>query len=327
MYETFYGVRTNPFALTPDPEYLFLAAEQREAIASLMYAVLARRGVSVLIGDAGTGKTTLLRALMRSVPESRAVFSVVVNPTLTPAEFLRTCASDFHIDVGDSAKDGLLIKLHRFLMDIRRENKVAVLVIDEAQRLSTSLLEEIRLLTNFETDKEKLLQVILAGQDELGAILDGYELRQLKQRVSTRLHIKSLTRHAIAAYIAHRWSRCSAVPMPFDDSSITAIADVSGGIPRLINSLCDNALILGFAQGQRTIDASVITSVAADLHLKPKGFGGGRAAEYSNTNADAAREPVVAAAPLRVETAHAKIQPNSESYAPRRIWRVLFGLD
>src|SRR3954447_15407187 len=118
MYEQFYNVRTNPFALTPDPDYLFLSEEQREAISSLMYAVLARRGVSVLIGDAGTGKTTLLRTLMRSIPESRAVFSVVVNPTLSPAEFLRTSVSDFGIEVGDSAKDGMLAKLHRFLTEI-----------------------------------------------------------------------------------------------------------------------------------------------------------------------------------------------------------------
>src|SRR6476620_7285951 len=203
MYEKFYNVRSNPFALTPDPEYLFLSEEQREAIASLMYAVLARRGFSVLIGDAGTGKTTLLRALMRSVPESRAIFSVVVNPTLSPAEFLRTCVADFGIDVGDSPKDAVLTKLHRFLVQVYRENKVAVLIVDEAQRLSPELLEEVRLLTNFETDKEKLIQVILAGQDELGDILDRYDLRQLKQRISTRLHIRPLRTDAVGEYIRY----------------------------------------------------------------------------------------------------------------------------
>jgi general secretion pathway protein A len=267
MYEQFYNVRTNPFALTPDPEYLFLSDEQREAIASLMYAVLARRGFSVLIGDAGTGKTTLLRALMRSVPESRAVFSVVVNPTLNPAEFLRTCVSDFGIDTGECAKDALLTKLHRFLVEAHKNNKVAVLIVDEAQRLSPDLLEEVRLLTNFETDKEKLIQVILAGQDELADILDRYDLRQLKQRVSTRLHIKPLTADAITAYIRYRWSRCSSARSPFDESALAAIQDVSAGIPRLINAVCENALILGFAQGQRTIDAAIIATVATDLHL------------------------------------------------------------
>src|SRR5215203_2629135 len=124
MYENFFDVRTNPFALTPDPEYLFLSEEQREAVASLMYAVLAQRGFSVLIGDAGTGKTTLLRALMRSLPESRAVFSVVVNPTLTSAEFLRTCVADFGIDVTGSPKDVVLAKLQQFLVQVQKKNKV-----------------------------------------------------------------------------------------------------------------------------------------------------------------------------------------------------------
>jgi general secretion pathway protein A len=325
MYEKFYSVRTNPFALTPDPEYLFLSDEQREAIASLMYAVLARRGVSVLIGDAGTGKTTLLRTLIRSIPESRAVFSVVVNPTLSRAEFLRTCVSDFGIEVGDGTKDVVLAKFHRFLTEIRKDNKVAVLIVDEAQRLSTELLEEVRLLTNFETDKEKLIQVILAGQDELGDLLDRHDLRQLKQRVSTRLHIRALTTDAIAAYISHRWSRCSSEPTPFETSAITAIADVSGGIPRLINSICENALILGFAQGQPTIDASVITSVAADLHLAStgnlRGYSNGRQA------ASTIKQPLTPTAPLPVRSAPAGTMPISEGYTPRRGWRVLFGWD
>lgn len=323
MYEQFYKVRTNPFALTPDPEYLFLSEEQREAIASLMYAVLARRGFSVLIGDAGTGKTTLLRALMRSVPESRAVFSVIVNPTLNPAEFLRTCVADFGIDVGDSPKDAVLTKLQKFLAQAHKDNKVAVLIVDEAQRLSTELLEEIRLLTNFETDKEKLIQVILAGQDELANLLDRYDLRQLKQRVSTRVHIKSLTGGAIAAYIQHRWSRCSTAPAPFDDSAIAAIGSFSGGIPRLINAICENALILGFAQGQRTIDSSVIASVASDLHLESSAGRVVRDRQPANSRA----EKVDAVVSPPIERPERTNLPTLEGYAPRRGWRVLFGLD
>ena len=333
MYEQFYNVRTNPFALTPDPEYLFLSDEQREAIASLMYAVLARRGFSVLIGDAGTGKTTLLRALMRSIPESRAVFSVVVNPTLSPAEFLRTCVADFGIDTGGCAKDTVLTKLHRFLVEVHKNSKVAVLVVDEAQRLSPELLEEVRLLTNFETDKEKLIQVILAGQDELADILDRYDLRQLKQRVSTRLHIKPLSADAISAYIRYRWSRCSSAPPPFDAGALVTIQDMSAGIPRLINAICENALILGFAQGQRVIDATIIGAVAADLHLAYVG-------RRSNTVTDTIRdlpavsdrnERVAEAAPAPVNTQQTNTQhsamPTLDRYTPRRGWRVLFGLD
>ena len=148
----------------------------------------------------------------------------------------------------------MLTKLHRFLVQVHKENKVAVLIVDEAQRLSRDLLEEVRLLTNFETDKEKLIQVILAGQDELGDILDRYDLRQLKQRISTRLHIRPLMSDAVAAYIRHRWSRCSTGLPPFDAGAMAAIAHLSGGVPRLINAICENALILGFAQGHRAID-------------------------------------------------------------------------
>jgi len=332
MYEQFYNVRTNPFALTPDPEYLFLSDEQREAIASLMYAVLARRGFSVLIGDAGTGKTTLLRALMRSVPESRAVFSVVVNPTLSPSEFLRSCVSDFGIETGECAKDVLLTKLHRFLVEAHKNNKVAVLIVDEAQRLSPELLEEVRLLTNFETDKEKLIQVILAGQDELADILDRYDLRQLKQRVSTRLHIKPLTADAITAYIRYRWSRCSSARPPFDESALAAIQDVSAGIPRLINAVCENALILGFAQGQRTIDAAIITTVATDLHLNYLRRNNIVAAPVLDFQPPGERDQhVEEAVPMRVNAQRTTNQqtamPTLERYTPRRGWRVLFGLD
>ena len=327
MYEQFYGIRSNPFALTPDPEYLFLSEEQREAIASLMYAVLARRGFSVLIGDAGTGKTTLLRTLMRSVPDSRAVFSFVVNPTLSPAEFLRTCVADFGIDVGESSKDAVLTKLHRFLVQIHTESKVAVLIVDEAQRLSMEVLEEVRLLTNFETEKEKLIQVILAGQNEFADTLDQYDLRQLKQRVSTRLHIKPLTADAVTAYIRYRWSRCSSGPAPFDAAAIETICEVSGGIPRLVNVICENALILGFAQGQRAINSISIAAVAADLHLTGNGD-----TNHIQNHSKPANTPdelldVTVTAPVSVEVPAPTIMPTLERYAPRRGWRVLFGLD
>jgi general secretion pathway protein A len=323
MYEQFYNVRTNPFALTPDPEYLFLSEEQREAIAGLMYAVLAHRGFSVLIGDAGTGKTTLLRSLMRGIPESRAVFSVVVNPTLSPSEFLRTCVSGFGIDVGESPKDVVLAKLHRFLVEAREQNKVAVLIVDEAHRLSPEALEEVRLLTNFETDKDKLIQVILAGQDELADLLDRYDLRQLKQRVSTRLHIRPLEANAVAAYIRHRWSRCSTAPAPFDSVAIAAIRDISGGIPRLINSICENALILGFAQGLRTIDATVISAVTADLHLNSARNGhGNRDIPLVITPAERLQED----RPLPLDATRTPIMPTLEQYTPRRGWRARFGL-
>lgn len=332
MYEKFYNVSVNPFALTPDPDYLFLSDEQREAVASLMYAVLARRGFSVLIGDAGTGKTTLLRSLMRSLPESRAVFSVVVNPTLSPTEFLRTCVADFGIDTEEAGKDVLLSNLYRFLVDTHKENKIAVLVIDEAQRLSTQLLEELRLLTNFETDKEKLIQVIVAGQNELADTLDRYDLRQLKQRISTRLHINPLMGDGVRAYIQHRWSRCSTSPLPFNRDAIAVIADASAGIPRLINSLCENALISGFAQGHKAIDATIITTVAADLHLTYARTSTPAHADHSSEMPSQTPERgqnAVDVIPSKTPTSESQqdMIPSRDRYPLRRGWRVLFGLD
>lgn len=324
MYEKFYNVRANPFALTPDPEYLFLSEEQREAIASLMYAVLARRGFSVLTGDAGTGKTTLLRTLMRSIPESRVVFSVIVNPTLTPSEFLRTCVTGFGIPVGESPKDIVLSHLRRFLVRLHEEKKVAVLVIDEAQRLSMELLEEVRLLTNFETDKEKLIQVILAGQNELAAILDRYDLRQLKQRVSTRVHIKPLTPRSVGAYIRYRWNRSSSAPVPFDPAAIESIAEISGGIPRLVNSICENALLLGFAQGERTIDAAVVASVGSDLQLTQSGL---LPPKPPRTPEVAPTRPVRETESTIVRKSQEKSHPTLERFGVRRGWRVMFGLE
>jgi general secretion pathway protein A len=219
----------------------------------------------------------------------------------------------------------VLTKLHRFLVQVHNDNKVAVLIVDEAQRLSTELLEELRLLTNFETDKEKLIQVILAGQDELGDILDRYDLRQLKQRVSTRLHIRPLTGDAVAAYVRHRWSRCSSGLPPFDTSAMAAIAHMSGGVPRLINAICENAMILGFAQAQRIIDSAIIAAVAADLHLTYDG-----SINHAVRNpqpVDTRNERLHITAPVPVDTNEQRAMPTLERYAPRRGWRVLFGLD
>ena len=260
---------------------------------------------------------------MRSIPEARAVFSVVVNPTLTVPEFLRSCVAGFGLDVGDCAKDVLLAKLQKFLVQVLRDNKVAVLIVDEAHRLSTELLEEVRLLTNLETDKDKLIQVIFAGQDELADLLDRHDLRQLKQRITTRVEITPLSAEAVAAYIQHRWSRSSATPSPFDPSAVAAIRDASGGIPRLINSICENALLLGFAQGQRTIDASVISCVAADLHLAYVPNGNVTQNMHSGRQINQLVEHTV---PLpKVVSAQAAGTATIERDAPRRGWRVLFG--
>jgi len=269
MYEGFYSLQRVPFSLTPDPEFLFMTESHRNAAAGLTYAILSKKGFCVLTGEAGTGKTTLLRSVMESIPPSRTHFSFLLNPALSTAEFFELALTDFGIETSHDSKAQRLSKLEHLLLDIHREGKIAVLFIDEAHRLSVELLEEVRLLTNFETDREKLLQIVLAGQDELGDMLDRYELRQLKQRVAIRLAIKPLSAAEVASYIVHRWKKVSDTEAPFTAEAIRVIADMSAGIPRVINAICDNALLLGYAEGAPWIGKEYIAEVGRDLHLVP----------------------------------------------------------
>ena len=267
MYETHFHLRRNPFGQTPDPGLLFLASAHRDAVAGLTYAILGRKGFSVLTGDAGTGKTTLLRSVMRKMPPERVQFSLVLNPALSVLEFLQTALGDFGIPETPANKAEALRLLHQFLLDISESGRVAVLVIDEAHRLSVELLEEIRLLANFETEHAKLLQVVLAGQDELNEILDRHEMRQLKQRIRIRLSIRPLSTAEVGPYIQHRWRKLSKADLPFAPESIPLIAEASSGIPRVINAVCDNALLLAFAQGSMMVTAAEVDEAARDLHL------------------------------------------------------------
>lgn len=267
MYEAFFEISKNPFSLTPDPAFLYLTPEHREAIAGLTYAILQRKGIAVLTGDAGTGKTTLLRAVMASIPGRLAHFGYVPNPALSRNEFFRFVLGDLGLDAKDSDKDQFLLQLNNYLVQAHKTGAAVVLVVDEAHRLSPELLEEIRLLANYETDTEKLLQILLVGQDELDALLDRRDLRQIKQRVAIRLRIDELTPEQVSEYVLHRWSIASSRPLPFDAGALKMIVAYSGGNPRVINSLCDNALLDAFARACPAISAEVITEVAGDLHL------------------------------------------------------------
>jgi general secretion pathway protein A len=266
MYEQFYGLEKPPFSLTPDPRFLYMTEAHQNARAGLMYSILSRKGFTVLTGDAGTGKTTLLRAVINSIPQDRICFSFLLNPALSPDDFYEATVRDFGLPKGQGKADRLW-NLESFLLHAHAEGKISVLFVDEAHRLSVETLEEIRLLTNFETECEKLLQIVLVGQDELDEMLDRRELRQLKQRVGVRLHIGPLSMNAVGGYIAHRWKCVSPAAPPFSEEAIRSVCQFSSGIPRVINSICDNALLIAYAGGSKVVTQEHINEASRDLRL------------------------------------------------------------
>jgi len=268
MYKQFFGLTKSPFRLTPDPHFLFLTPAHREALSGLIYAVSGQGGLAVLSGDAGTGKTTLLRMLLESMPRSVVEFSYLLTPTVSPADFLRLVLMDFGVADISADKPGCIQKLQDFLVSRRAQGRLPVLVVDEAHKLDLPVLEELRLLTNFEDANGKLLQILLAGQNELDIMLRREELRQFKQRIAHRFSIVPLSNHEVAQYIRHRWVRAGATRAePFTEEAILQVALNSRGIPRVINTLCDNALLLAFGAGIARIGPEHIQEVASDLDI------------------------------------------------------------
>jgi general secretion pathway protein A len=268
MYKQFFDLVKEPFAMTPDPSFLFLTEAHREALAGLTYAVFSRKGFVVLTGEAGTGKTTLLTRILQSAPPAQTALSVILNPTLSAGEFLELVLLDFGFTKVPSSKAQRLMMLRQFLTEAQAAGKTAILVVDEAQRLAPQVLEEIRLLSNFERPDGKLLQIVLAGQGELAQTLNREELRQLKQRIAVRLAIRPLQGIEVEQYLRHRWSKAGTKqPLPFQSDAIERIIQYSRSIPRLINALCDNALLLAYGEGTKTITAQHIFEVARDLDL------------------------------------------------------------
>jgi len=268
MYEQFYGLQTRPFELSPDPRFLLLTPRHREALSTLQYALSGRRGVTLLVGEAGTGKTTLIYAALESLETSRlTVF--LSNPALTRDEFFEFLADGFQMPAeAAGSKTRFLLCLRKLLMERPPEDGVAALVIDEAQSLSDALLEEVRLLANIETATDKLLSIILVGQPEVADRLNQPSLRQIKQRVGLRCALAPLGAPETAAYIATRvevagadWSEL------FTLSAIQTIYEQSGGIPRTISVICDNSLVAGFALDRRPVDSDIVLEVCRDLDL------------------------------------------------------------
>jgi general secretion pathway protein A len=269
MYQHFYGLRELPFELTPNPRFLFLTPRHSEALSNLQYGVSSNKSLTVLVGEAGTGKTTLLRAVFES-DEGRDVLWVYLNnPVLTREDFVRTLAARF--DLGPEAAESkavFLQSLERVLNERRARGQITVLVVDEAQSLSHDLLEEIRLLANIETSEEKLIVVILAGQPELAGRLNEPALRQLKQRIALRCEIGSFEVSETAAYIASRIQKAGGSLRLFTREAIVAIHEHSRGIPRTINVICDNALLGAFARGRRQVDRDTVLEVVRDFDLR-----------------------------------------------------------
>jgi general secretion pathway protein A len=266
MYESFFKLQKSPFGMNPDPNCLFMTPSHREAFAGLLYAISRRKGFVVLTGEAGTGKTSLLRALIRSADAAK--FSVILTPRLNSDEFLELALLDFGVTDIPDAKSKRIFKLQQVLLELRLQGKAPVLMVDEAHTLSPEILEEIRLLTNFETSEEKLLQIVLAGQSDLAATLNRHDLRQLKQRIEVRMNLKPLASTDVGAYMRHRWSRAGgSEALPFSIEAIALIAKASRGIPRLVNSICDNALLLAYAGEELVIAAKHIQQVLRDLDL------------------------------------------------------------
>jgi general secretion pathway protein A len=270
MYEHFYGLHERPFDLTPDPRYLFLTPKHQEALANLHYGIAQRKGVTAVLGPAGTGKTTLVRAARAAVAEAGGRCVSVTNPSLKRDEFIQMIARGFELsaDAAES-KATMLAELEVRLREYRAAGTVTALVIDEAQALSDELLEEVRLLVNFETDTDKLLPVVLAGQDELSERLAQPSNAALKQRIALRCHLLPLTARETAQYIASRLRIAGGVPGDaFTRDAIDVIHQRSGGIPRTISVICDNSLMSGFAVDQRPVGRQLVLEVCRDFDFE-----------------------------------------------------------
>jgi len=277
MYESYYGFAEKPFSLTPDPKYLYRSESHANAFELLQYAIERREGFVVITGDIGTGKTTLCRALLEKI-DRRTFTALLLNPFLSEEDLLRAILQDLgvvskgeeRLATRQPSKQELVNTLHDFLLSLVPLGARAVLIIDEAQNLPLPILEQIRILSNFETDKEKLLQIFLVGQLNLLPLLRSPELRQLDQRVSIRYQLKPLTEDEVGAYVSHRLAIANpARGVVFSPAALRVVHDYSGGIPRLINMLCDRSLLAGFQAQTARIDEDLIVTAAEGLDLKP----------------------------------------------------------
>ena len=265
MYQQYFGLAEAPFSIAPDPRYLYLSQRHQEALAHLLYGVNGDGGFVLLTGEVGTGKTTVCRGLLKQIPASCDV-AYIFNPRLTVEELLSTICAEFGIPFppGNTSIKVFVDCINAYLLDAHARDRHTVLIIDEAQNLSADVLEQMRLLTNLETDKRKLLQIVLLGQPELAQLLERPELRQVSQRIVARYHLGPLTRPETAAYVRHRLDVAGALRPLFPASLMGRIHRLSGGIPRVINVLCDRALLGTYVQGKERVDRATLAQAARE---------------------------------------------------------------
>jgi general secretion pathway protein A len=276
MYKRFYNLKRNPFDLSPDPTCFVATERHNEALAALYYGIVRHKGVVVVTGEVGTGKTLMLRCLLQLFKTGSEIsYAYLFNCRLSAIEFLHYAASDFGLKAdAHQSKSSLLLDLSRYVTSRGLQGLTTVLIVDEAHNLSMELLEEIRLLSNLETNDDKLLQIVLVGQPELDLKLDSFELRPLKQRIALRAHLSPLDEQDTGKYILERLIIAgggSRTEPLFSPEAVKAIHQYSRGFPRLINTICENALITGYARQLDTITPDIVLGVAKDFHLTSNG--------------------------------------------------------
>ena len=267
MYLAFFGIAEKPFAITPDPRYLYLGRQHADALAHLVYGIKDAGGFIQLTGEVGTGKTTTIRSLLARVPKN-AEIALIINPRLSPLDFLQTICEELGVGVPDDALRNakeLVDQLNHYLLRAHAAGRRVVLIVDEAQNLTVEVLEQVRLLTNLETESQKLLQIILIGQPELRELLGRNDLRQLAQRITARFHLQPLAREDTFAYVRHRLRVAGATSEIFSRAALREVHRLSGGVPRVINIVCDRALLGAYTEDQHEVSATLVRRAAGEI--------------------------------------------------------------
>jgi type II secretory pathway predicted ATPase ExeA len=273
MYEKYFGLRASPFGTSPDPRFLCLLPQIRDTLASLQYGIASRRGFVVLTGEVGTGKTTLLKAVLSTFVKVRVSSAFVFNPRLDVHDFLDFVLTEFDVPVKRRTKAGMLLELNSWMIDRYREGGLCVIAVDEAQNLTWDLMEEIRLLTNLETSSDKLLQIVLSGQPELEKKLNDPRVRQLRQRIAVWCKTHPLTAEQTPIYISERLRIAGATQPLFTPAAMDLVHTIAQGIPRLINLICEHAMICAYSEQTQLISPRVIEAVRGELNLEQLPFG------------------------------------------------------